>query len=110
MRAKRRYLGVKVRSRGDPPDPAAVHGAVLNALERLYGQIESARANLKLAWSDESKGELVLRCSLSSVWRVVLAASSVSEVGGVPVALDVVTASGSIRKVKERLRAQARHS
>lgn len=110
MRVKRRYLGVRVRSRGGRPSPAAVHGTVHTALEMLYGQIESARANLKLVWFDESKGELVLRCSLSSVWRVILAASSVSEVNGVPVALDVVTASGSIRKVKERLRAPTPHS
>ncbi|MCS7095053.1 MAG: Rpp14/Pop5 family protein [Thaumarchaeota archaeon] len=107
---KRRYLGVRVRSAGEGPSLRYVHGEILRALAQLFGQVGTARAAIKLMWSDESLGVLIIRCSLGSLWKVLLAISTVSTVEDRAVALDVVTTSGSVRKVKERLSAAPNHS
>ncbi|MCS6788728.1 MAG: hypothetical protein NZ733_05515, partial [Aigarchaeota archaeon] len=94
----------------EAPPAKEVYEGILKAFSELYGSIELIRANVKLAWSDETGGALVVRCSIGSSWKVLLAISRVTNVAGRQVALDVVRASGVIRRAKEELGRGLDHS
>lgn len=97
---KRRYLLISSEPAHNPEKAAE---AVRSCYERLFGELGLASSGLKFIKGYEKEGVVILRCTLDSLPKTILAAATVTEINRSEAALRVIAVSGTIRKATREL-------
>ena len=100
-RRKKRYILLASEPQKNPDHIAK---AVLTSYKKLFGIFGLASADLRVIRNYPDKGMTILRCALDHVPRLLLAAAFVKRIDSEPVALRVITISGTVKKIKEKMR------
>ncbi len=95
-RVRRRYLALKLDST-ETLDSREFMDAVWNALTRLYGEYGASRTGLAMIDYDVEEQCSVIRCSNQAVDTVRAALASVTKIGNKPVAMHVLSVSGTLK-------------
>jgi ribonuclease P/MRP protein subunit POP5 len=108
MKAKvrRRYLALKIDS-SEKFDSKEFMEAVWNTLLRLFGEYGASKAGLTLIDYDVEKGLAVIRAAHTEVEKVRAAIASITEINAKPVAVHVLTISGTLKTLRRKLRTTA---
>ena len=102
-KVRHRYLALKV-------DSEEIFGsrefmdAVWNAVLKLYGEYGMSRSGLMLINYDAEKGLAVIRTMHTTVEMVRAALASITKIQDKPVAIHVLTISGTIRTLHKRIK------
>ncbi|MCX8187409.1 MAG: Rpp14/Pop5 family protein [Nitrososphaeria archaeon] len=101
----RRYRKRYVLISSDPQkDPNQIAKSIFTSYRILFGIFGLASADLKIARSYPDMGMIILRCALEHVPRLLLAAAFVRRIDSNPVALRTITISGTMKKIREKMR------
>ena len=104
-KTRRRYLAVKIdcdETFGSREFMSAVWDAVL----RLYGEYGASRTGLALIDYDAEKKFAILRTVHTTVDNVRAALASITQIHDKPVAVHVLTVSGTIRALHKKIKQQ----
>lgn len=94
-RLKKRYVAL----RAEPEAPAEkVFNTIRETYLELFGVLGLIEASLK---HYKARGKVVIRCSLGSLPKLLLASAAVTKIDNVPSALRVLLMSGTLRRVRE---------
>ena len=85
-------------------EPGEVWEAIKGSLRSILGEQGLSLTGLSLV--EALPGRVILRCSHRYVWMARAAIASVRDVGGSPCMLHVDRVSGTLRKLKEALKAR----
>ena len=102
-KVKRRYLALKI----DPCETLSSKefmDAVWETISRLYGEYGASQTRLSLISFDEKNKTVVLRTGHTTVEMVRSALASITHIGNKPVAVHVLTVSGTIKALHKSLR------
>jgi ribonuclease P/MRP protein subunit POP5 len=83
---------------------------VWNTLLRLFGEYGASKAGLTLIDYDVEKGLAVIRAAHTEVEKVRAAIASITEINAKPVAVHVLTISGTLKTLRRKLRTRKLHS
>ena len=97
-RMRRRYLALEIDSDG-LFDSREFMDAVWSAVLKLYGEHGASRAGLALIDYDMEKRFAVIRTVHTTVDMVRTALASMTRIGNKPVAIHILTVSGTIRSL-----------
>ena len=101
-RIKRRYLAVQIDSDGVITAKEFME-AVWGAVTRLYGEYGASLTSLKLLNYDDERKVAVIRAALVTVVMVRAALASILSIAGREAAVHVVTVSGTLKSLREKL-------
>ena len=101
-RVKRRYLGVEIDSE-DAMSSGDFIDAVWKAILKLYGEYGASRTGLSLIDFNPEKKLGIIRTSQAAVEMVRAALTSVVKIRDKPVAIHVLTVSGTIRALYKKM-------
>lgn len=99
-RVKKRYLAIVSEPK---QSPSKIMKALISSYEELFGKLGLASADLKLIRGYQGEGLVVVRCTLESLPKVLLAAASVRELEGNEVAFRVLAVSGTIKSLVRKI-------
>jgi len=102
-RVKRRYLALEIE-RGEGLGSREFLDAVWGAVTRLYGEYGASKTGLTLIDYDVERGFGVVRVLLSAVPMVRASLASITSINGKPVAVHVVTISGTLKALHKSLK------
>lgn len=98
MRSRRRYLAVRLHTKEKLPSESTFRNAVWQQLQELYGELGVSRIGFWLiAYSQESHAA-ILRCQHDQVQPLRAALATMTTCNSIPLLLQVVGISGTIRK------------
>jgi len=100
-RIRRRYLALEIDS-GELFDSREFMDAVWGAVLKLYGEYGASRAGLALIDYDMEKRFAVIRTVHTAVDMVRTALASMTRIGNKPVAIHILTVSGTIRSLYKK--------
>lgn len=100
-RYRKRYVLISSEPRKDPDQIAK---SIFTSYKILFGIFGLASADLKISRSYPDKGMIILRCVLNHVPRLLLAVAFVRRIDSNPVALRTITISGTVKRIREKLR------
>lgn len=98
-RIRKRYLMILSEPK---QSPSKMMEALISSYEELFGKLGLASAGLKLIRGYQDKGLLVIRCTLESLPKTLLAAASIRELDGSKTAFRVLAVSGTIRSLMRK--------
>lgn len=78
--------------------------AVWNCVSRLYGEHGASMVNLSLISFDEEKKFVILRVNNAGVESVKATLAAMTKVGNKPAAVHVLTVSGTLRALHNKLK------
>jgi RNase P/RNase MRP subunit POP5 len=99
---RRRYLALEIDSDG-LLDSREFMDAVWGAVLKLYGEYGASRAGLVLIDYDMEKRFAVIRTMHTTVDMVRTALASMTKIGNKPVAVHVLTVSGTIKALYKKV-------
>jgi RNase P/RNase MRP subunit POP5 len=99
---RRRYLALEIDS-DELFDSREFMDAVWGAVLKLYGEYGASRAGLALIDSDMEKRFAVIRTMHTTVDMVRTALASMTKIGNKPVAIHVLTVSGTIKALYKKV-------
>lgn len=100
-RRKKRYILVASEPQTNPDQIAK---SIFTSYKLLFGLFGLASAELRVIRSYPDKGMTVIRCALEHVPRLLLAVAFIRKIDSERVALRVMTISGTMKKIKEKIR------
>jgi ribonuclease P/MRP protein subunit POP5 len=101
-RIKRRYLALEI-------DSSVAFGskelmdAIWNAVSKLFGEYGASQAGLTLIDYDVERRLVVIRAAHTALGMVHAALASITRIQDKPVAIHVLTVSGTIKTLYERI-------
>jgi len=101
-RAKRRYLAVQLEMDGIPSDKELMD-AVWGSVVRFYGEVGASLTYMTLISFDVSCKVAVIRTSLEMLDSVRAALACTTSIAGKNVAMHVLSVSGTIKALFEKL-------
>lgn len=102
-RMRRRYLALKIDS-NETFSSRDFMDAVWNAILKLYGEHGASRSGLTLIDYDAEKRLAVIRTTHTTVEMVRAALASITKIRDKPVAIHVLTVSGTIRALYKKIK------
>ena len=99
---RRRYLALEIDS-DELFDSREFMDAVWGAVLKLYGEYGASRAGLALIDYDMEKRFAVIRTMHTTVDMVRTALASMTKIGNKPVAIHVLTVSGTIKALYKKV-------
>jgi len=102
MRAKRRYILVRVLPYGATPDQKQAYFSVIEAATSLWGDAAVGFAQPAVVFCDA--GYIVVRCRRGTEKDIATALTTVTAIADGPVALRTVAVSGTIHALKRRMK------
>ena len=100
---RRRYLALKIDS-DETFNSREFMDAVWDAVLRLYGEYGASRTGLALIDYDAERKLVILRTVHTTVDVVRAALASITRIGDKLVAIHVLTVSGTIKTLSEKIR------
>jgi len=102
-RIKRRYLALAIDS-GVVFDSREFMDAVWGAVGKLYGEYGASKSGLTMIDYDAEQGFAVIRVSLVAIDMARAALASMTRIGDKPIAVHVVSVSGTIKALYEKIK------
>ena len=102
MRAKRRYILVRILPYGVAVDPKQVYLSVIEAATSLWGDAAMGLAQPAVVFCDGPYA--IVRCRRGTEKDLATALATVTAIGDEPVALRTVATSGTIRALRRRIK------
>lgn len=102
MRAKRRYILVRVLPYGVAPDQKQMYLSVIEAATSLFGDAATGFAQPAVVFCDA--GYAVVRCRRGTEKDIATALTTVTAIADLPVALRTVAVSGTIHALRRRMK------
>ncbi len=99
-RVKKRYVAFSSEPKASPN---VLFKAILSSYRELFGITGLASADLKPAKSYQEKGVVIVRCVLTFVPHLLLAASSITSLNGNRAAVRALAISGTMKRIKEKV-------
>jgi len=99
-RIKKRYLAIASEPR---QPPSKMMKALITSYEELFGKLGLASAGLKLIRGYQDEGLIIVRCTLESLPKTLLAAASIRELEGRETVFRVLAVSGTIRSLMGKI-------
>lgn len=103
---RRRYLALKIDSE-EAFGSGEFMDAVLDSVLKLYGEYGESQTGLALIDYDEEEKFAVVRCVHRAVEMVRTALASITKIGNKPVAIHVLTVSGTIKALYKKIKQQS---
>jgi ribonuclease P/MRP protein subunit POP5 len=104
-RVKRRYLAIEIDS-AEAFDSRELMEALWKAIEKLYGEYGASKTGLNLIAYDPDKKRLIIRVMCSALDMVRAAVASITKINDKPVALHVLTVSGTLKALHTKTKKQ----
>ena len=104
-RVKKRYIALSSEPK---TSPEILSKAVVSSYVELFGILGLSSAHLKSVRSYPDRGIVVIQCALESVPRLLLAAAAITQVNSDRIAVRVLTISGTLKSIKEKLKSMGR--
>ena len=101
-RVKRRYLALQLDSVGVPGGKEFMD-AIWGAVSRLYGEYGASLTSLLLIDYDVEKKRAVIRTNLAAVDTVRTSVASITSIINVQAAVHVVTVSGTLKSLHQKI-------
>jgi ribonuclease P/MRP protein subunit POP5 len=102
-RIKRRYLALEIDS-DEAFGSKELMDAIWNAVSRLFGEHGASKAGLTLIDYDVERRLLVVRVAHTALDMVYAALASITRIQDKPVAVHVITVSGTIKTLYKRIK------
>ena len=102
-RIKRRYLVLEIDS-GEVFGSKELMDAIWSAVSRLFGEYGASKAGLTLIDYDVERRLLVVRVAHTALDMVNAALASITRIRDKPVAVHVITVSGTIKTLYRRIK------
>jgi ribonuclease P/MRP protein subunit POP5 len=102
-RIKRRYLALEIDS-GEVFGSRELMDAIWNAVSRLFGEYGASKVGLTLIDYDVERRLLVVRAAHNALDMVYAALASITRIQDKPVAVHVLTVSGTIKTLYKRIK------
>jgi len=99
---RRRYLALEIDS-DEMVDSREFMDAVWSAVSKLYGEYGASEAGLTLIDYDMEKRFAVIRTAHTAVEIVRTALASITKIENMPVAIHILTVSGTIRSLYKKM-------
>ncbi|MFW9935134.1 MAG: Rpp14/Pop5 family protein [Candidatus Thorarchaeota archaeon] len=103
MRTRQRYLAIRVHASQEPPSESAFRNAIWQQLQALYGELGVSRIGFWLTSYHPELKYTIIRCEHTQVRPLRAALATILEIDGVPLILQVMGISGTIRKAVSHL-------
>ncbi|MFH0860253.1 MAG: Rpp14/Pop5 family protein [Candidatus Altiarchaeota archaeon] len=101
LRERNRYLVLKVESSVRLNEKDVLH-ALLNATQRLLGEVQAATTSLWLIEWDENKNIGILKTNHKTVDPVRASIVTITEINKTPVLPHIIGVSGTIKKARQK--------
>ena len=101
-RVRRRYLALEIDC-DEMAGSKEFMDAVWSAVSKLYGEYGASRAGLTLIDYDVEKRFAVIRTAHTALEMVRTALASITRIGDRPVAIHVLTVSGTIKSLYKKM-------
>ena len=98
MRARRRYLAVRLHTKGTLPSESTFRNAFWQQLQELYGELGVSRIGFWLIAYRPESNAAILRCQHDQVQPLRAALAAMTTCDSTPLLFQVVGISGTIRK------------
>jgi RNase P/RNase MRP subunit POP5 len=102
-REKRRYLSLKIET-NQTFNEQAILDSVYASLHRLFGEVGTSKANIKLIESYPEKNQLIIRCSHLMLEKVRAATTSIVEINKKMTAIHVLDVSGTLKALSKKIK------
>ena len=103
LRLKRRYIAARCVS-DEPVEMGLVYGEVERMFVRLFGEVMLVQSRLRrIRVKRFENTALIIACGHAYLGKAIAALTLVNSVDNHPVALDVITVSGTLRNLKRKL-------
>ncbi|MEM0357373.1 MAG: Rpp14/Pop5 family protein [Candidatus Bathyarchaeia archaeon] len=104
MKAKirRRYLALEIDSKGKIGQKELMD-AIWDAVLRLYGEYGASKTGLALIEHDAEKNLAIIRAAHTETEKIRAAIATITEVAAKPAAVHILTASGTLKKLRKKL-------
>ena len=99
---RRRYLALEIDS-DEMVDSREFMDAVWSAVSKLYGEYGASGTGLTLIDYDMEKRFAVIRTAHTAVEMVRTALASITKIENMPVAIHILTVSGTIRSLYKKM-------
>jgi ribonuclease P/MRP protein subunit POP5 len=98
MRSRRRYLAIRLHTKGKLPSESYFRNTVWQHLQELYGELGVSRIGFWLIAYHQESHAAILRCQHDQVQPLRAALATITSYNSTPLLLHVVGISGTIRK------------
>jgi RNase P/RNase MRP subunit POP5 len=102
-RIKRRYLALEI-DYDEAFGSKELMDTIWNAISRLFGEYGASKAGLTLIDYDVKRRLLVVRVAHTALGMVYAALASIAKIQDKPVAVHVITVSGTIKTLYKRIK------
>ena len=99
---RRRYLALQVNSEADLTK-TDLSWAISDKIHLLYGVKGAAETDYRMIEFDQQQGRGIIRCSHDKLTETRAALAHITAINGAPVSVQVVTVSGTIKSLRNRL-------
>jgi len=99
---RRRYLALHIHGETDISE-ADLHRAISDKIHFLYGVKGAAETDFRMIEYDQQLRQGIIRCSHDRLTETRAALAHITSINDAPVALQVVTVSGTIKTLRKRL-------
>jgi len=99
---RRRYLALYIHGETDISE-ADLHRAISDKIHFLYGVKGAAETDLKMIEYDPKLRQGIIRCNHDRLTETRAALAHITAIDDAPVAIQVVTVSGTIKTLRKRL-------
>ena len=103
MKVKRRYLALKVDSE-ESFGSKELMNALWQAFLKLFGEYGASKSGLALIDHNREKEILIVRVAHKEVEKARAAVATITRIESKPVAVHVVSVSGTLKALKEKLK------
>ncbi|MFX0169817.1 MAG: Rpp14/Pop5 family protein [Candidatus Hodarchaeota archaeon] len=99
MQPRRRYLAVHLHAGEKLPSEASFRNAIWQQLQELYGEFGVSRVGFWVIAYHPTESVAILRCQHDQVRPLRAALASLTHINSIPLIVEVVGISGTLRKV-----------
>ncbi len=99
---RRRYLALKIHGETDISE-ADLYRAISDKIHFLYGVKGSAETDCRMIEYDQQQRRGIIRCNHDRLTETRAALAHITSINDAPVAIQVVTVSGTIKTLRKRL-------
>lgn len=101
-KAKRRYLALEIES-AEKFSSKEFIDSVWNAILKLYGEYGASQTGLTLISFNDERQIAVIRISHTALKMVRASIATITEIGGKPASIRILTVSGTIKALNKRI-------
>lgn len=107
IRVKRRYIAIKINSEATPSSKDFMK-ALWDSLIKLFGEYGASKTGVTLIEYQDEEKTAIIRVFHKEVETIRAALAAIAKINDKPAAVHVIKVSGTIRALKNKLKAKKR--